>query len=82
MVPCRQVAARQQKACWHARPQRCWRAAAEPPSSSSQGSREASMEAAMYGGDEVPLSHLQAQLEAAVEDEDYELAAQLRDTLQ
>lgn len=36
----------------------------------------------MYGGDEVPLSHLQAQLEAAVEDEDYELAAQLRDTLQ
>lgn len=36
----------------------------------------------MYGGEEVPLSRLQAQLEAAVEDEDYELAAQLRDTLQ
>lgn len=36
----------------------------------------------MYGGEEVPLSRLQSQLEAAVEDEDYELAAQLRDTLQ
>lgn len=84
--PCRLPAGWRQEQRLPARPQRCrlaWRAAAEPPSGSgSKSSRDASLEAAMYGGEEVPLSRLQAQLEAAVEDEDYELAAQLRDTLQ
>ena len=51
-------------------------------SSSSSGSgRAAELDRLLYGTD-VPLSELQARLEAAVEEEDYELAAQLRDVLQ
>ena len=52
-------------------------------SSSSGGGGAADMDELVYGSsDEVPLAKLQQRLEAAIDDEDYAVAAQLRDVIQ